>query len=199
MVAELNRMAPRSVRPPALLPRLRRFVEGLGPNPSLLILAVPASLVEPLKLAALAIAGEGHWITGTVMIVCAYCTSLLLVERLFVIVRPKLLTLRWFARLWSWLVAVRVKIAARLGLKRKNPGMNAQAHPSSGSVTLTGARNDDELGSGELRGGAEREKENNVIDLMDALKQCVGRKRGATLSIKGRRQASHRGRKRRAA
>jgi hypothetical protein len=52
-------------------------------------------------------AGEGHWITRAVVIVCAYAASLLLVERLFRIVRPKLLTLPWFARLWNWLLALR--------------------------------------------------------------------------------------------
>jgi hypothetical protein len=44
------------------------------------------------------------------MIVVAYAASLVLVERLFGIVKPKLLTLTWFARLWSWLLAVRGKI-----------------------------------------------------------------------------------------
>jgi hypothetical protein len=99
-------------RPPPHLPSrssVRGYIERLGPYQSLLLLAIPASLVEPLKLIAVAVAGDGHWITGTVMIIVAYAASLLLVERLFRIVKPKLLTLRWFARLWSWLVAVRVK------------------------------------------------------------------------------------------
>ena len=95
----------------AVLPKLRRFFEGLGPYQSLVILAVPTSIVEPLKLIALAVAGDGHWITGTVMIVAAYAASLLLVERLFAIVRPKLLTLPWFARFWTWLLAVRSKMS----------------------------------------------------------------------------------------
>lgn len=87
--------------------RLRRHIEGLGPYQSLVLLLIPASIVEPLKLAAVAIAGEGHWITGTAVIVCAYAASLFLVERLFRIVRPKLLTLPWFGRLWSWLLSLR--------------------------------------------------------------------------------------------
>jgi hypothetical protein len=87
--------------------RLRRTIEGLGPYQSLVLLAIPLSLIEPLKLAAVAIAGEGHWITGTVTIICAYAASLLLVERLFRIVKPKLLALPWFARLWGWLLALR--------------------------------------------------------------------------------------------
>jgi hypothetical protein len=103
-------MAIQQERSAALLPRLRQVLEGLGPYQSLVILAVPTSIVEPLKLIALAVAGEGHWITGTVMIVAAYAASLLVVERLFVIVKPKLLTLPWFARLWNWLLVLRGKV-----------------------------------------------------------------------------------------
>jgi hypothetical protein len=72
-------------------------------------LLIPTGLVEPLKLIAVAVAGEGHWITGTVMIVVAYTASLLLIERLFMIVKPKLLALPWFARLWDWFVTLRGK------------------------------------------------------------------------------------------
>jgi hypothetical protein len=88
----------------------RGYVERLGPYQSLLILAIPTSLVEPFKLIAVAVAGEGHWITGTFMIIAAYGCSLLFVERLFRIVRPKLLILPWFARLWSWVLLVRGKV-----------------------------------------------------------------------------------------
>jgi hypothetical protein len=91
--------------------RLRRMIEGLGPYQSLVLLAIPTALVEPLKLIAVAVAGDGHWITGTVMIVAAYAASLLVIERLFRIVKPKLLTLPWFARLWAWFIGVRSKAA----------------------------------------------------------------------------------------
>ena len=76
----------------------------------MLLLLVPMSVVEPLKLVAVAIAGEGHWLAGTAMAIAAYAASLLLVERLFKMVKPKLLTLPWFARLWTWFVAVRAKL-----------------------------------------------------------------------------------------
>lgn len=86
---------------------LRRYVERLSPYQSLALLAIPMSLVEPLKIFAVAIAGSGHWVAGTITGVCAYAVSLLLVERLFEIVKPKLLMLPWFARLWNWFVARR--------------------------------------------------------------------------------------------
>jgi hypothetical protein len=108
-------MASMADRPPqhsqGILPRLRRSIERPGPYQSLVLLLIPTSLVEPLKLIAVAVAGEGHWITGAVMIVAAYAASLLLVERLFVIVKPKLLTLPCFARLWAWFVTIRAKAA----------------------------------------------------------------------------------------
>ncbi|MDR3489030.1 MAG: hypothetical protein P4M05_29520 [Bradyrhizobium sp.] len=88
--------------------RIRHRIEGLGPYQSLLLLAVPTSIVEPLKLVAVAIAGEGHWVTGTLVILAAYAASLLLVERLFAIVKPKLMTLGWFASLWIWIANLRV-------------------------------------------------------------------------------------------
>jgi hypothetical protein len=98
-----------SLRKHEWLPRICHRIEGLGPYQSLLLLAVPTSIVEPLKLVAVAIAGDGHWVTGMLVIIAAYAASLLLVERLFVIVKPKLMTLSWFARFWTWLVGLRVR------------------------------------------------------------------------------------------
>ena len=90
---------------------LRRAIQKLGPYQSLALLLVPVTLVEPLKLVALVVAGEGHWLTGTAMIVGAYAVSLLVVERLFKVVKPKLMTLSWFAKLWTRWVALRNKLS----------------------------------------------------------------------------------------
>ena len=89
---------------------LRQAIDKLGPYQSLTLLAVPLCLVGPLKRVAVALAGEGHWITGTAMIIAAYAASLLIVERLFAVVKPKLLTLHWFAKLWAWLIVIRYKL-----------------------------------------------------------------------------------------
>src|ERR1700761_4964348 len=88
---------------------LKRSIEALGPYPSLFLLALPTATVEPLKLAAVAVAGKGHWITGTVMIIICYAFSLLVVERLFAIVKPKLLAIPWFAKLWKGFVFLRMR------------------------------------------------------------------------------------------
>jgi hypothetical protein len=95
---------------------LRRYIESLGPYQSLVLLALPTALVEPLKIVAIAIAGAGHWLAGTLTLACAYTASLLVVERLFKIAKPKLLTLPWFARLWNWFVERRDQVVGRLTL-----------------------------------------------------------------------------------
>ena len=87
----------------------RRSIERLGPYPSLVVVGLPVACVELLKLAAVFVLGDGHWITGTVVMILAYALSLFLVERLFAIAKPKLLTLPWFAAIWKWFVALRGK------------------------------------------------------------------------------------------
>ena len=98
---------------------LRRSIEGLRPYPSLLLLAVPTATVEPLKLAALAVAGKGHWLAGTAIVVGCYACSLLVIERLFAVVKPKLLTIPWFAKLWNVFASVRKRV---VGLFRRSLG-----------------------------------------------------------------------------
>ncbi|QPF83923.1 hypothetical protein IC762_30390 [Bradyrhizobium genosp. L] len=93
---------------------LRRSIERLAPYPSLFLLAVPTATVEPLKLAAVALAGKGHWTTGAAMIAVCYAFSLLLVEKLFIIVKPKVLQIPWFARLWNGFVSIRTAAWTRL-------------------------------------------------------------------------------------
>src|ERR1700754_4252803 len=87
-----------------------RFIQTLGPYQSLALLAVPTATVEPLKLIAVAVAGAGHWITGAAMIVACYALGLVVVERLFIIVKPKLLTIPWFAGIWQWFVRVQTTV-----------------------------------------------------------------------------------------
>jgi hypothetical protein len=94
-------------RPKQHLRRLRQQIERLPPYLALFILVAPLAVVEPLKLVTVFIAGEGHWITGGLVMLFAYAVSLFVTHWLFVVVKPKLLTLPWFARAWARVVAVR--------------------------------------------------------------------------------------------
>lgn len=75
-------------------------------------------LVEPLKLVALFVAGKGPWLAGTWMIVAAYTGSLLIVERLFRAVKPKLMLISWFAAVWMCFVGLRDKVI-RIGTRHR--------------------------------------------------------------------------------
>src|SRR4029077_15939942 len=100
----------RSFRPRKITRSVVRCIERLGPYQSLSILAVPLAIVEPLKLVALFVVGGGHFIAGVLVMICAYAGSLFITERLFVVLKPKLLTLPWFAFAWRWFVTVRDKL-----------------------------------------------------------------------------------------
>jgi hypothetical protein len=91
------------------LARTRRGLQQIGPYLSLLILLVPLLLVEPLKLVAVVIAGKGHWLAGTSVLVAAYAASLVLIERLFRVLKPKIMMIGWFNRLWTGIAAFRAK------------------------------------------------------------------------------------------
>jgi hypothetical protein len=115
---------------------LRRTIEGLGPYPSLLLLGLPTAIVEPLKLAAVALAGEGHWISGTAMIAGCYAFSLLVVERLFVIVKPNLLTILWFATLWeAFVTRVSDILGGWIGLRRNRKDSASASWPKRADRT----------------------------------------------------------------
>ena len=94
--------------PMTFLTKARRRIQKTSPYLSLLVLLVPLLLVEPLKIAALFVAGKGQ----TFILVAAYIASLFFVERLFRVVKPKLLLLPWFARLWNWYETARNKTIA---------------------------------------------------------------------------------------
>jgi len=86
---------------------LRRRLERVGPYGALVVLVVPLAIVEPFKLVAVLVAGKGHFVTGVVFLIFAYVASLVITERLFAILKPKLLMLPWFAKSWVWFVALR--------------------------------------------------------------------------------------------
>jgi hypothetical protein len=88
----------------------RRQIQQLGPYQSLALILLPIILVEPLKVVALLVAGHGHWLSGTGMLIAVYGVSLVVVELLFKMVKPQLMTLPWFDRLWTWFTAMRSRM-----------------------------------------------------------------------------------------
>lgn len=96
------------------LASVRRRIQQLGPYQSLALMLLPILLVEPLKIVALFVAGNGHWLTGTGIMIAAYAVSLVFVERLFKVVKSRLMTMNWFANMWTWFTAMRDTMWRRL-------------------------------------------------------------------------------------
>ncbi|KAA0593535.1 hypothetical protein J2848_000635 [Azospirillum lipoferum] len=90
-----------------LFTRFGRWVAGLGPYPSLVLVLVPLALLEPAKPVGAWLFATGRPMTGAAVIVGAELVKITLVERLFHIAKPKLLTIGWFVwgyvRVTAWL------------------------------------------------------------------------------------------------
>ncbi|QCG88011.1 hypothetical protein [Azospirillum sp. TSH100] len=99
-----------------------RWVAGLGPYPSLVLVLVPLALLEPAKPVGAWLFATGRPMAGAAVIVVAELVKITLVERLFHIAKPKLLTIGWFAwgyvRVTAWLAWLKetapVRAARRL-------------------------------------------------------------------------------------
>jgi hypothetical protein len=94
--------------------RLEARVAALPPYPAMALFAIPTALIFPLKLLALYLIAAGHAVTGLVVIVLAKIVGTAIVARLFTLCRPQLMTVQWFARLYTWIVRVRDDLYARV-------------------------------------------------------------------------------------
>ena len=136
---------------------IRRNIQRLNPYTSLFLLAVPLMLAEPLKLAAIFIFGSGHLLAGLIVMLSAYLVSALLVERLFKIVKPKLLTLSWFMVIWKRFAETRRKAFRLLKSKwlrrrtqrdafrnfgARRPRLESPEKSAGGGLTSTNGKSD---------------------------------------------------------
>ena len=97
----------RSSGMPDVQGQTRRRIRRIGPYTATLIVLVPLMIIEPLKLVAVAIAGAGHWFTGTIVLIAAYAGSLFVVERLFRLLKPNIMRAPMLARAWARFVMLR--------------------------------------------------------------------------------------------
>lgn len=93
-----------------LVQRAEAWVAGLSVPATLALFLVPLAVIEPCKVYALYLFGEGRWIAGSLMFVVAKVVGLGLAERLFAVSRDKLLSVRWFAVVYWHLVRLRDRV-----------------------------------------------------------------------------------------
>lgn len=101
-----------TVWPP--LRALENAVRRLSPYPALLVFALPALLLFPVKLLALLAIAHGHALLGVAVFVVAKVGGALVVARIYVLTLPSLLALSWFARWHNRFIMLKDQWIARL-------------------------------------------------------------------------------------
>lgn len=81
---------------------LERWIASLRPYPSLLVFALPTTLLLPLKFVAMWLLAAGQYWAATGLFIGAKIASTALVARIFMLTKPKLMEIAWFARAYTW-------------------------------------------------------------------------------------------------
>lgn len=100
------------------LQRLEARICRLGPKAALVLFVLPATLLFPVKLLALWAMANGHPLTGVTVIVLAKLGGAAAVARLYLLTRPVLMTIVWFAALLGWFLALKERWIERLRATR---------------------------------------------------------------------------------
>ena len=94
----------------ALIRRVEARIAGLPPRAILLLFVVPLAVIEPFKIYALYLIGQGRFAAAVTAFVVAKVVGLGLAERLFAIGRDKLLSIPWFAWCHGRILAIRHRV-----------------------------------------------------------------------------------------
>jgi hypothetical protein len=93
---------------------LEERIRALRPYPALCLFVLPAVLLFPIKILALLAIASGHAVGGVCAIVVAKLGGAAAVARLYVLTRPALLTLAWFARWHDAFIVLKTRWVGRL-------------------------------------------------------------------------------------
>jgi hypothetical protein len=81
--------------------RTELWIAGLPPYGALMALAVPSAVLIPAKFLGLYFLATGHLISAGMVIVAAKLISTALIARIFLLTKPALMQIGWFARAYE--------------------------------------------------------------------------------------------------
>jgi hypothetical protein len=87
-----------------VIARAELFIAGLPPYGALLALALPSSLLFPLKFLSIFLLAQGQLFLAGALFVFAKIASTALIARIFLLTKPALMRIGWFARAYDWLM-----------------------------------------------------------------------------------------------
>lgn len=97
-----------------LVARIEALIASLPPYPSLAVFALPSAILFPVKIGALWLLAGGHVIKAGLLLAGAKVVSTALVARIFILTRPQLMQIGWFARAYHWFVPWKEALFARV-------------------------------------------------------------------------------------
>jgi hypothetical protein len=84
--------------------RAELFIAGLPPYGALAALALPTSVLFPLKLLSIYLLSNGQIFAAGLLFVGAKIASTALIARLFLLTKPALMQIAWFAAVYNWIM-----------------------------------------------------------------------------------------------
>ncbi len=108
--------------------RMEARIAALPPRPALGLFIVPVLALLPVKLLALQLIGAGRPVLGLAVILAAKLVGTAIGGRLFVLLRPQLMTLRWFARALAWWRLLRRRVRHALQASAAWQAIRRAAH-----------------------------------------------------------------------
>ena len=81
--------------------RFELWIAGLPPYGALVAFALPEAILLPLKLFTVWLLAVGHVMTASALFIAAKVLSTALIARIFMLTKPALMQIGWFARLYN--------------------------------------------------------------------------------------------------
>jgi hypothetical protein len=132
-----------------IIARLELMIAGLPPYGALAALALPTSVLFPLKFLSLYLIAQEQLVAASLLFVGAKIASTALIARIFLLTKPSLMQIGWFAAIynvvmpwkealfarirasWAWRYGRMIKTRVRLEMKqawaRLKPGLERMA------------------------------------------------------------------------
>jgi hypothetical protein len=106
LIARLAKYAP--------IAAVERWIAGLPPYPALFVIALPTTLLLPLKFVAVWLLANEHFATATALFFGAKLASTALIARVFLLTKPALMQIGWFAMVYNWFVPWKDALFAKI-------------------------------------------------------------------------------------
>jgi hypothetical protein len=97
-----------------VIAKLEAMIARLPPYAALVVFAAPTLILVPLKLLAVWLLANEQFAAATGLFLGAKIASTALIARLFVLTRPALMQIAWFARAYNWFMPWKDRLFAEI-------------------------------------------------------------------------------------